>query len=103
MNNTWLFTNTNTIAIPEGADIKSEAYLNIGGYVCHSDNTAKTLINCPTETGFVLYVYKSLGMNASYIGQLFVLYDGRAVFKRYYNGYDNYWGVDYEYVGSVAI
>lgn len=84
--------------------MKSEQYLAIGAYVCHSDSIAKTLINCPTKTAFVLYVYKSLGMNASYIGQLFILYDGRAIYRRYYNGYDNTWGNDYEYTGnSLAI
>lgn len=96
----WQFRNENSITIPNGADMKSDTYKIPGVYVCHSDTNTNTLLNCPCKNAFTLFVYKSIGMAASYIIQEYRIYDGRAIYRRYFNGYNNSWGEIFEYTGS---
>lgn len=51
------------IAIPEGADLKSDTYLTPGNYYCKSQDISQTLSNCPVDYAFILKVEISTGEN----------------------------------------
>lgn len=103
-NEIWKFDNTNAITIPNGADMKNSNYLELGVYKCDTSAGAATLKNCPTKDAFTLFVYKTLANHAKYITQEFRTIDNQ-IFKRYYNGYDEYkgWKNDVEIVTSPGL
>ena len=47
--------------IPANADLNTATYLTVGRYKCTQSATAATLTNCPTNQGFMMDVYNTLG------------------------------------------
>lgn len=98
-NGIWKFDSTNAITIPNGADMKDSTYLELGVYKCDTSAGSATLKNCPTNDAFTLFVYKTLANHAKYITQEFRTISNE-IYKRYYNGYDEYkgWKSDVKFI-----
>lgn len=71
------------IPIPNESDLNSDAYKIPGSYYCHNSNNAKTLINCPFESAFLLKV--SYGTGLSFPVQSFTEFRTRKIAERYYD------------------
>lgn len=46
--------------IPANADLNTPTYLTVGRYGCGSNATVATLVNCPTNRGFMMDVYNTI-------------------------------------------
>lgn len=44
----------------EGTDLNTTNFLKVGNYYCSKNAVAKTLVNCPTTSGFMMQVYSPL-------------------------------------------
>ena len=71
------------ISIPSESDLNSDTYKIPGNYYCHKSSNAKTLINCPFESAFLLKV--SYGTGIDYPVQSFVEFRTRKIAERYYD------------------
>lgn len=47
-------------SIPANADLNTVEYLKVGRYYCSKNDSAKTLLNCPTNVAFMMEVYSPL-------------------------------------------
>lgn len=71
------------IPIPSESDLDSDTFKNPGNYYCHKTSVAKTLINCPFDSAFVLKVSKGTGNG--YPTQSFTEFRTRKIAERYYD------------------
>ena len=73
--------------IPVNADLNS--YTAVGNYCCPVTANVKTLVNCPTESAFIMKVFYATG-TSGYIGQEILNITG-VRFSRYYEKYSATW------------
>lgn len=85
--------------IPEGADMKSSAYLVPGNYSCKTDTIANKLTNCPVNQAFVMEVSYALG-TTQYIKQTIRTFTGSEKIERVYNQSAKQWISEYKYTGG---
>lgn len=78
-------------ALNDGTAILANAnlndYITIGNYCCHSNTTAVTLTNSPTDKAFRLEVRCGVGGGTAYPQQWLFPYDDGRIFTRTYNTY----------------
>ena len=84
------------IAIPSGADLKSDTYRKPGNYYCPTNDIASTLINSPASNAFILKVERATGN--SYPRQIFAEYNTGKIISRVYNQSQGTWFNNVSYV-----
>lgn len=77
------------IEIPEGADLKSDTYKNVGNYFCETISAGTTLINTPFKSAFTLKVDCPTGknLNGGYRRQTFTRYSDSKMVTRIWDPY----------------
>lgn len=74
-----------TAITTQGTDLNTIAYLSVGKYYCSANNTAATLLNCPTDKAFMMEVFNPLSTDVDdettrnwvYRTRLITTYEGR--------------------------
>lgn len=84
------------IAIPSGANLKSDTYRIPGNYYCPTNDIASTLINSPVKDAFILKVEKATG--DSYPKQVFKEYNTGKIVSRVYSSSQGIWFDEISYV-----